>query len=63
MKKKASKTDLHAKSVHLTEKGQIVLNKALPLVEEIDTRFFDVLNSQKEFFNNLLQILTRENSE
>ncbi|NSM94153.1 MarR family transcriptional regulator [Enterococcus faecalis] len=59
--RKESKTDSRAKSVHLTKKGQIVLNKALPLVEEIDTRFFDALNSQKELFNNLLQTLTREN--
>ena len=59
--RKESKTDSRAKSVHLTKKGQMILNKALPLVEEIDTRFFDVLTSQKELFNNLLQTLTREN--
>lgn len=59
--RKESKTDSRAKSVHLTKKGQILLNKALPLVEEIDTRFFDVLTPQKELFNILLQALTREN--
>ncbi|EGO9002978.1 MarR family transcriptional regulator [Enterococcus faecalis] len=61
--RKESKTDSRAKSVYLTKKGQMVLNKALPLVEEVDTRFFGVLASQKELFNILLQTLTREHIE
>lgn len=55
-----SKIDSRTKSVHLTEKGQMVLNQALPLVEEVDIKFFDPLKSQKELFNNLLLKLTEK---
>ncbi|OJG92587.1 Transcriptional regulator [Enterococcus silesiacus] len=56
-----SKKDTRAKVVKLTETGQELLNKALPLVEEIDTNFFGVLRSETEIFNSLLFTLIEEN--
>lgn len=49
-----SLVDTRAKSVTLTKKGQITLNKALPLVESVDQEFFEKLGSKKEEFNYLL---------
>lgn len=59
--RKKSKKDSRAKVVNLTNKGQCVLNKALPLVEEIDNDFFGVLNSNKTLFNTLLRNLVEMN--
>lgn len=41
-------TDTRAKSVRLTEKGGIVLQKALPLVEGVDQKFFAPLGERQE---------------
>lgn len=58
-----SKKDTRAKSVKLTNEGEITLNKALPIVEKIDINFFGVLKSDKELFNAFLITLVEENIE
>lgn len=57
-----SKKDTRSKIVQLTSEGQLLLNKALPLVENIDSIFFDVLKSDQEAFKAFLKILITENS-
>lgn len=56
-----SKKDTRAKVVQLTEMGQELLNKALPLVEEIDANFFGVLKLESEIFRSLLFTLIEKN--
>lgn len=58
-----SKNDTRAKSVKLTNEGQLILNKALPIVEEIDINFFGALKSDKELFNTFLITLVEKNLE
>jgi DNA-binding MarR family transcriptional regulator len=52
--------DTRAKVVTITEKGQIILNQALPLVESIDTNFFGSLGEQADLFNQMLLKLVTE---
>ncbi|MBS7577457.1 MULTISPECIES: MarR family winged helix-turn-helix transcriptional regulator [unclassified Enterococcus] len=56
-----SKEDSRAKTVKLTDTGQIILDKALPMVEEVDTQFFSALNFDKSLFNELLLKLIDNN--
>lgn len=51
------KTDTRAKSVTLTEKGKTLIHQLVPLVEQIDTEFFEqILQNDQE---TLIQILDR----
>jgi DNA-binding MarR family transcriptional regulator len=52
--------DTRAKVVTITEKGQIILNQALPLVESIDTNFIGSLGEQADLFNQMLLKLVTE---
>lgn len=58
-----SKKDTRSKAVQLTKNGQILLNRALPIVEEIDTKFFGVLKSDKDLLNTFLIKLIEGNVE
>jgi DNA-binding MarR family transcriptional regulator len=58
-----SKKDTRAKIVQLTKNGEIILNKALPIVEEIDAKFFGVLDSNREQLNAFLIELIEANME
>lgn len=49
--------DSRAKAVHLTDKGQLAVKQALPLVEGIDDRFFGKLGGNEETFQQLLRLL------
>lgn len=57
-----SKKDTRAKAIQLTPYGQTLLNKALPVVEEIDRTFFGILKSDQELFNTFLKRLITENT-
>jgi DNA-binding MarR family transcriptional regulator len=50
-------TDMRAKSIHLTETGQSLLARALPLVEETDKQFFDTLGDNRPRWVDLLKSL------
>jgi DNA-binding MarR family transcriptional regulator len=51
-------TDTRAKTIALTPKGALVLQKALPLVQHADDHFFSVLKKDLKGFNtNLLQLI------
>ncbi|MDH6364672.1 DNA-binding MarR family transcriptional regulator [Enterococcus sp. PF1-24] len=54
--------DTRAKAVKMTEKGQTTLTQALPIVENIDKRFFSVLAANRETFNDLLLDLVEGNT-
>ncbi|RRD38764.1 MarR family transcriptional regulator [Leptotrichia sp. OH3620_COT-345] len=49
--------DTRAKSVFLTSKGEKMVEKAVPLVEEIDEKFFSILGKEKVLFRNCLKKL------
>jgi len=50
-------TDTRAKSIRLTETGQSLLTRALPLVEETDRLFFDSLADNRPHLVDLLKSL------
>jgi DNA-binding MarR family transcriptional regulator len=50
-------TDTRAKSIRLTAAGQSLLDKALPLVEETDRRFFATLGDNRPHWVELLKSL------
>lgn len=53
--------DSRAKVIELTKAGEQLLSKALPLVEKVDTNFFEVLQSVQATFSSLLLQLVAEN--
>nr|UWI49714.1 MarR family transcriptional regulator [Clostridioides difficile] len=55
--RKEHSKDTRAKSVTLTEKGQNILNEALPIVENIDAQFFGSLEKEEKVFISLLHRL------
>lgn len=55
--RKEHSKDTRAKSVTMTEKGQSVLNSALPIVENIDISFFGSLDKREKIFIELLHAL------
>lgn len=57
--RKEHSKDTRAKAVTLTEKGQDILNKALPVVENIDIQFFGALGKNENTFINLLHELNQ----
>ncbi|WP_130736026.1 MarR family winged helix-turn-helix transcriptional regulator [Flavobacterium sp. J27] len=56
-------TDTRAKVINLTDKGAIVLQKALTAVENADIEFFSVLGNQLPTFNQSMINLNQQNKE
>lgn len=57
IKRKQHSKDTRANSVFLTLKGQNILKKAVPLVENIDDNFFNILAEKEQLFRELLKKL------
>lgn len=60
LRKEHSK-DTRAKSVAMTEKGQHILSRALPVVENIDIKFFGSLGKNESTFIGILHELNQLN--
>lgn len=58
--RKISTQDTRAKVVFITEQGYTIFNKAIKIVEEIDTIFFSKLGKNEEVLNQLLLSLMEE---
>ena len=54
-------TDTRAKTIALTPAGQALLQKALPVVEQTDIRFFEALKAETERFKTGMLRLLEEN--
>ena len=57
IKRKVHSKDTRAKSVFLTLKGRKTVEKSVPIVENIDEKFFGVLNTEENIFKNFLKKL------
>lgn len=57
-----SHTDTRAKLITLTDNGHFLVEKSVPIVENIDKEFFGSLNDQTSTFNNLLLDLIKGSS-
>ena len=57
------KTDTRAKTIRLTTKGEVILQKALVEVENADLVFFDALGSKLSSFNKNMTHLIDKNSK
>ena len=60
VKRKEHSRDTRAKAVTLNKKGEEILQKAVPLVEQIDEFFFGKLDSDEEQFKYFLVRLNEE---
>ena len=60
VKRKEHSKDTRAKAVILNKKGEEVLQKAVPLVEQIDEIFFKKLDTDEEQFKHFLARLNEE---
>jgi transcription regulator len=60
VKRKEHSKDTRAKAVILSKKGEEVLQKAVPLVEQIDEIFFGKLDTDEEQFKHFLARLNEE---
>lgn len=60
VKRKEHSRDTRAKAVILNKKGEEVLQKAVPLVEQIDEFFFEKLDTDEEQFKHFLARLNEE---
>lgn len=60
VKRKEHSKDTRAKAVILNKKGEKVLQKAVPLVEQIDEIFFGKLDTDEEQFKHFLARLNEE---
>ena len=60
VKRKEHSRDTRAKAVILNKKGEEVLQKAVPLVEQIDEIFFGKLDTDEEQFKHFLARLNEE---
>ena len=60
VKRKEHSKDTRAKAVILNKKGEEVLQKAVPLVEQIDEIFFGKLDTDEEQFKHFLARLNEE---
>ncbi len=60
LKRKEHSKDTRAKAVTLNKKGEEILQKAVPLVEQIDEFFFGKLDSDEEQFKYFLVRLNEE---
>ncbi|MBC6298021.1 winged helix-turn-helix transcriptional regulator [Listeria sp. FSL L7-1517] len=62
--RQAHSTDTRAKALSLTEKGSLVMNQALPLVEGVDQEIFGALSEQQATFNHYLkEIINKHEKE
>ena len=57
-----SELDTRAKVLSITTEGTQILNRALKIVEAIDTQFFSILKDDEKTFNHLLHTLIQDNS-
>ena len=60
VKRKEHSRDTRAKAVILNKKGEEILQKAVPLVEQIDEIFFEKLNTDEGQFKHFLVRLNEE---
>ena len=60
VKRKEHSRDTRAKAVILNKKGEEVLQKAVPLVEQIDEIFFEKLDIDEKQFKHFLARLNEE---
>ena len=60
VKRKEHSRDTRAKVVILNKKGEEILQKAVPLVEQIDEIFFEKLDTDEEQFKHFLARLNEE---
>ena len=60
VKRKEHSKDTRAKAVILSKKGEEVLQKAVPLVEQIDEIFFEKLDTDEKQFKHFLARLNEE---
>ena len=60
VKRKEHSRDTRAKAVILNKKGEEILQKAVPLVEQIDEIFFRKLDTDEEQFKHFLARLNEE---
>ena len=60
VKRKEHSRDTRAKAVILNKKGEEALQKAVPLVEQIDEIFFEKLDTDEEQFKHFLVRLNEE---
>ena len=60
VKRKEHSKDTRAKAVILNKKGEETLQKAVPLVEQIDEIFFEKLDTDEEQFKHFLVRLHEE---
>ena len=60
VKRKEHSRDTRAKAVILNKKGEEILQKAVPLVEQIDEIFFEKLDTDEEQFKHFLVKLNEE---
>ena len=60
VKRKEHSKDTRAKAVILNKKGEEILQKAVPLVEQIDEIFFEKLNTDEGQFKHFLVRLNEE---
>lgn len=59
-KRKEHSRDTRAKAVILNKKGEEILQKAVPLIEQIDEIFFKKLDTDEEQFKHFLVRLNEE---
>ncbi|WLT02279.1 MarR family winged helix-turn-helix transcriptional regulator [Snodgrassella alvi] len=55
-----SARDSRAKSITLTQSGFDIVNKTVPLVEQIDQQFFAVLGNDQQVLNKILSTLLQK---
>ena len=60
IKRKEHSRDTRAKAVILNKKGEEILQKAVPLVEQIDENFFEKLDTDEGQFKHFLVRLNEE---
>lgn len=60
VKRKEHSRDTRAKAVILNKKGEEILQKAVPLIEQIDEIFFKKLDTDEEQFKHFLARLNEE---
>ena len=60
IKRKEHSRDTRAKAVILNKKGEEILQKAIPLVEQIDENFFEKLDTDEGQFKHFLVRLNEE---
>jgi DNA-binding MarR family transcriptional regulator len=62
IKRQEHTTDTRAKIITLTKSGQVILQKALQVVETVDDNFFGILHANTKKFNASMQTLIKRSS-